>query len=70
MPRDYERFEIRLDHLYDDFPSGRIGIKLKEPIGFIYYISRGSGLHPEDRKKLLSEIIDRFKEDVLSHENS
>lgn len=66
--KGFERFEIRLDHLYDDFSSGRTRIMLEEPVGFVYYIPRSSNLQPEDRKELLSEIIDRFKEEVLSRE--
>lgn len=63
--RDFERFEIRLDHLYDDFSSGRTRIMLEEPMVFVYYITRSSEeLQPEARKELLSAIIDRFKEEV------
>lgn len=68
---DFERFEIRLDHLYDDFSSGRTRIMLEEPMGFVYYVPRSSEeLLPEARKDLLAAIIDRFKEEVLSRESS
>ena len=68
---NFERFEIRLEHLYDDFSSGRTRIMLEEPLGFVYYIPRSSEmLQPVARKELLSAIIDRFKEEVLSRESS
>lgn len=68
--KDFERFEIRLDHVYDDLYSGQTRIMLEEPMGFVYYVPRSSeALQPEARKELLSAIIDKFKEEVLSREN-